>query len=62
MVRDRRRWDDDMPAARRARKVHELATQRCHRWNLAHRQAIRAYQADDEGSNTVDSGWGDDLL
>jgi hypothetical protein len=42
MARDRRRWDDDMAVARRARKIHELATQRRHRRNLARRQAIRA--------------------
>jgi hypothetical protein len=44
MTRDRRRWDDDMAAARRAREVHELATQRRHRRNLARRQAHRASQ------------------
>jgi hypothetical protein len=49
-------------AARRLREVHELATQRCHRRNLARRQAHRARQADNEGSNTVDMGWGNDLL
>jgi hypothetical protein len=42
--------------------VHELATQRRHRRNLARRQAIRAWQADGEGSNAVDPGWGDNLL
>jgi hypothetical protein len=52
MARDRRRWDKDMAAARRLREVHELAC----------RQAHRARQAGDEGSNTVDLGWGDDLL
>jgi hypothetical protein len=56
MARDRRRWDNDMATARRAREVHELAIQRRHRWNLARRQA------GGEGSNTVDLGWGDDLL
>jgi hypothetical protein len=39
MARDRRCWDDDMATARRAREVHELATQRRHRRNLARRQA-----------------------
>jgi hypothetical protein len=62
MARDRRRWDEDMAAARRAREIHELASQRHHRWNLARRQAIRACQTDSEGSNAVDPGWGDDLL
>jgi hypothetical protein len=62
MARDRRRWDEDMATARRLREVHELATQRRHRRNLARRQAHRARQAGDEGSNTVDLGWGDDLL
>jgi hypothetical protein len=42
MVRDRRRWDEDMAIARRLRKVHELATQGRHRRNLARRQAHRA--------------------
>jgi hypothetical protein len=62
MARDRRRWDDDIAAARRAREVHELATQRRHRQNLPRRQGIRARQADDEGSNAVDLGWDDNLL
>jgi hypothetical protein len=62
MARDRCRWDDDMGAARRARKVHELATQHRHRRNLASRHGIRARQADGEGSNVVDPGWGDNLL
>jgi hypothetical protein len=62
MTRDRRRWDDDMSAARCAREVHELATQCRHYQNLACRQAHRARQAGGEGSNTVDLGWGDDLL
>jgi hypothetical protein len=62
MARDRRRWDEDMATARRLREVHELATHRRHRWNLARRQAQRARHAGDEGSNTVDLGWGDDLL
>jgi hypothetical protein len=30
--------------------------------DAARRQAQRARQAGDEGSNTVDLGWGDDLL
>jgi hypothetical protein len=51
-----------MAAARRAREVHELANQHRHRRNLACRQAHRARQAGDEGSSTVDLGWGDDLL
>jgi hypothetical protein len=51
-----------MAAARRTREIHELATHRRHRQNLARRQAIRAHQADGEGSNTVDAGWGDGLL
>jgi hypothetical protein len=62
MARDRHRWDDDMAAVRRACEVHELATQRHHRRNLARRQALRARQADGEGSNVVDPGWGDNLL
>jgi hypothetical protein len=62
MARDRRRWDEDMAAARRLCEVHELATQRRHRRNLARRHAHRARQAGDEGSNTVDLGWGNDLL
>jgi hypothetical protein len=62
MARDRRRWDEDMAAARRLHEVHKLATHRRHRWNLARRQAQRARQAGDKGSNTVDLGWGDDLL
>jgi hypothetical protein len=51
-----------MAAIRRLREVHELATQRHHRRNLARRQAHRARQAGDKGSNTVDLGWGDDQL
>jgi hypothetical protein len=62
MAQDRRRWDEDMAAARRLREVHELATQRRHRRNLARCQAHRARQVGDEGSNIVDLGWGDDLL
>jgi hypothetical protein len=62
MARDRRHWDEDMAAVRRLREVHELATQRRHRQNLARRQAQRAHQAGDEGFNTVDLGWDDDLL
>jgi hypothetical protein len=62
MAWDRRRWDDDMSAARCAREVHELATHRRHRRNLARRQANRVRQAGGEDSNTVDLGWGNDLL
>jgi hypothetical protein len=62
MARDRRRCDKDMAAARRLREVHELATQRRHSRSQARRQAHRARQAVGEGSNTVDLGWGDDLL
>jgi hypothetical protein len=51
-----------MAAARRLREVHELITHRRHRWNLARRQAQRARQAGDKGSNTADLGWSDDLL
>jgi hypothetical protein len=51
-----------MAAARRVREIHELASQGRHCWNLACRQAIRARQTDDEGSNAIDPGWGDDLL
>jgi hypothetical protein len=51
-----------MAATRRARKVHELATQCRHRWNLARRMAACAHQAGGEGSNAVDPGWGGDLL
>jgi hypothetical protein len=51
-----------MATIRRLREVHELATQRQHRRNLARRQAHRALQAGDKGSNTVDLGWGDDRL
>jgi hypothetical protein len=58
MARDRHRWDEDMATTRHLREVHELATQRHHRQNLARRQAHRARQASDEGSNTVDLGWG----
>jgi hypothetical protein len=54
--------DDYMAAARCAREVHELTTQRLHRRNRARRQAIRARQADGEGSNAVYPGWGNDLL
>jgi nicotinamide mononucleotide (NMN) deamidase PncC len=42
MERDCHRWDDDMATARRAREVHELATQRRHCRNLARCQAHRA--------------------
>jgi hypothetical protein len=38
MAQDCRRWDEDMAASRRAYEVHELATQRRHRQNLARRQ------------------------
>jgi peroxiredoxin len=62
IARDRRRWDEDMAAARRLREVHELVTHRRHRWNLARHQAQRSHQAGDKGSNTVDLGWNDDLL
>jgi hypothetical protein len=62
MARDRRRWDEDMAAARRLLEVHELATQRRHHRNLACCQAHRARQVGDDGSNTIDLGWGDDLL
>jgi hypothetical protein len=62
MAWDHRRWDEDMAAARRLCEVHELATQRRHRRNLACRQAHRARQASDEGSNTIDLGWGDNLM
>jgi hypothetical protein len=54
MAQDRRCWGEDMAVARRLREVHELTTQRRHRWNLARRQAQRTRQAGDEGSNTVD--------
>jgi hypothetical protein len=56
MARDCRSWDDDMAAARRAREIHKLATQRRHRQNLARRMDILARQADVEGSNAVDPG------
>jgi hypothetical protein len=46
MAKDRRRWDDDVAVARCTRKIHELATQRSHRRNLA----------EGEGSNAVDAG------
>jgi hypothetical protein len=62
MARDHHRWDEDMAAARRLHEVHELATQRRHRRNLARRQSYYARQAGDEGSNIVDLGWGDDLM
>jgi hypothetical protein len=62
MAWDCHRWNEDMAAARRLHEVHELATHRCHRQNLACRQAQRARQAGGEGSNTVDLGWGNDLL
>jgi hypothetical protein len=54
MARDRRRWDEDMAMARRAREIHELASERHHRRNLA--RARHARQTDGEGSNTVDAG------
>jgi hypothetical protein len=47
-----------MSAARRTREIHELATQRRHRGNLACRRNL----TDSEGSNVIDIGWGDDLL
>jgi hypothetical protein len=56
MARDRARWDEDMATARRARKIHELASERHHRQNLARHQANRAHQTDGEGSNAVDAG------
>jgi hypothetical protein len=54
LARDRRCRDEYMTAARRAREIHELASECRHRRNLAH-----ARQTDDEGSNAVDAGWGD---
>jgi hypothetical protein len=48
MARDRRRWDEDMAAARCLREVHVLATHCRHRRNLARRQAQRARQAGEE--------------
>jgi hypothetical protein len=56
MARDHRRWDKDMATARRAREIHELASQRRHHRNLARCQANRAHHTDGEGSNTVDAG------
>jgi hypothetical protein len=43
-----------MAVARRAREIHELASECRHRRNLA-----CARQTDDEGSNAIDAGWGD---
>jgi hypothetical protein len=54
MARDNRRWGEDMATARRAREIHELASERHHRRNLAH--ARRARQTDGKGSNAVDAG------
>jgi hypothetical protein len=56
MARDHRCWDEDMAEARHLRDVHDLTIQHRHRRNLAHRQAHRAREASDEGSNTVDLG------
>jgi hypothetical protein len=55
MSRNRRRWDDDMAVAKRPHEIPELTTQRRQRQNLARRQAIRARQADDKGSNAVNA-------
>jgi hypothetical protein len=54
MARDCRRRDKDMATARRAREIHELASERHHRRNLA--RACRARQTDGEGSNAIDAG------
>jgi hypothetical protein len=62
MARDHRRWDEDMMAVQRAREIHELASERCHRLRLARRQAHRARQNDGKGSNDVNVGWGDALM
>jgi DNA-directed RNA polymerase subunit K/omega len=48
-----------MAVAKRAREIHELASEHCHRPHLARRQTHRARQTDDEGSNAIDTGWGD---
>jgi hypothetical protein len=45
---------------RRGAPIHELASERRHRMNLAH--ARRSRQTDSEGSNAVNAGWGDTLL
>jgi hypothetical protein len=62
MARDRLRWDEDMDAARRACEIHEIASQRRHRQNLARRQANCVCQTDDKGSNAVDASWSDALM
>jgi hypothetical protein len=55
MAMDRRRWDEDMAEARRAREIHKLAS---HRRNLARHQANHVRQTDGEGSNAA----ADDLM
>jgi hypothetical protein len=54
MARDRRRWDEEMAAARRLREIHELA-------EPGSSPGSARPPAGDEGSNIVDLGWGDDL-
>jgi hypothetical protein len=41
---DKARWDEGMAAARHAREIDELASERCHSQNLARHQANRARQ------------------
>jgi hypothetical protein len=57
MARERRRWDEDMVAARRPREIHELASERRHCRNLTH--ACHTRETNDKGSNAIDTGWGD---
>jgi hypothetical protein len=54
MARYRRRWDEDIAVASHAREIHELASERLHRRNLA--RVRRARQTNGKGSNTVDAG------
>jgi hypothetical protein len=56
MARDHRRWDEDLAAARHAREIHELTSERHHRIRLARHQAQRARHTDCEGSNAIDAG------
>jgi hypothetical protein len=42
MARDHHRWDEDMATARRAREIHELASEPHHRRNLPHAEGFRS--------------------
>jgi hypothetical protein len=59
MARDPARWGEDMAAARRAHKIHELANEHRHCQRLARHQARHVSQTNGEGSNAGDAGWGD---